>query len=126
MNDIKVGDRVHDFCYGNGTALALHLAADGECWVWSEYDKPKTCYGTRITDLTHIEPEPVVLTPKYAVAQRLRTSPLRLNTTADNIYVVKGPVVGYELESGGWLPESLLSPIPDPCPECGGSGVASE
>ena len=122
MNDkIKVGDRVR----GNHGGAAWTVVGIGGNTAWLRAGKDN--YTVRLLEvLTRIEPEKVVLTPKYAVAQRLRTSPLRLNTTADNIYVVKGPVVGYELESGGWLPESLLSPIPDPCPECGGSGVASE
>ena len=123
MNDIKVGDRVHDFCYGNGTALALHLAAGGECWVWSEYDKPKTCYGTRITDLTRIEPEKVVLTPRFAVGQRLR-----LRGDHSHIFIADRIEILYQ-DSGNpmqsWY-EDALEPVPEPCPECKGSGIASE
>ena len=122
MSDaIKVGDRV---LFGPKADSSPHIVAaiiGEDAWV-----KPTFYVGMGfiqpLDSLTRIEPEKVVLTPKYAVAQRLRTSPLRLNITADNIYVVKGPVVGYELESGGWLPESLLFPIPEPCPTCKGSG----
>ena len=122
MSDkIEVGDRVHDFCYGNGTVLALHLALDGECWVWSEYDKPKTCYGTRITDLTRLDPEPVTLTPKYAVGQEVKFQGGIYSISIEKV------VVAYELT--GWFglrAEDSLEPAPEPCPKCKGSGKASE
>jgi len=127
MSDkIEVGDRVRTTWGEEGIVLGIHTNSSGERWLWTEFDKSHQCWGFTDEQFTRIEPEKVVLTPKYAVAQRLRTSPLRLNITADNIYVVKSPAVGYELESGGWLPESLLFPVPTPCPTCKGSGKASE
>jgi hypothetical protein len=119
MNDtIKVGDRVR----GKATGRKYLVLAIYEDMAWILHEETDLTSSVGFQYLTRIEPEKVALTPKYVVAQRLRTSPLRLNITADNIYVVKGPVVGYELESGGWLPESLLFPIPEPCPTCKGSG----
>ena len=119
-NAIKVGDRVWASGLGDGRMLAIH---DDYGWVlWNTHDH---CTA-RLDSLTRIEPEPVTLRPRYGMGQRVRTDSLRLTVTPDNIYVVKSPAVGYELESGGWLPESLLFPVPTPCPTCKGSGKASE
>ena len=129
MNDtIKVGDRVHDFCYGNGTVLALHLASDGECWVWSEYDKPKTCYGTRVTDLTRIEPEPHTLT----VGQKVRLSEGRVGIIKDLREEAYVEIDDSRETTVHWPPlriwklSSELEPVPAPCPTCKGGGKASE
>jgi hypothetical protein len=133
MSDkIEVGDRVHDFCYGNGTALALHLAADGECWVWSEYDKPKTCYGTRITDLTRIEPEKVALTVGQKVRLSVGSSEGRVGIIKDLREEAYVEIDDSRETTVHWPPlriwklSSELEPVPSPCPECKGSGVASE
>jgi len=122
MSDaIKVGDRVRGIRSGYDWVV---MGIDGDM-AWLKSDDGE--YTERLCKvLARIEPEPVALTPKYPVGERVQTEPLRLIATADNIYVVKAPAVGYELESGGWLPESLLFPVPEPCPTCKGSGVASE
>ena len=126
MSDaIKVGDRVK---WGNIDIRATVLALAGK-WAWilqDNYPSDDGYTSARLDTLTHIELEPVTLRARYGVGQRVQTDSLRLTVTPDNIYVVKSPAVGYELESGGWLPESLLFPIPTPCPTCKGSGKASE
>ena len=120
MSEIKVGDRVLNPGFGERTVVAV----DGNsAWI---RDKDGWQCVAKLSNLTRIEPEPVTLRPRYGMGQRVRTDSLRLTVTPDNIYVVKSPAVGYELESGGWLPESLLFPIPAPCPTCKGSGKASE
>lgn len=124
MSDkIEVGDRVRAPGKSEGgTVLAIDdlLIAkdrlDDRYWVKFDDGAYQTWWRP---NLTRIEPEPVVLRPKYRVGERVRTNALRLNITPDMSYVISRPAVGYEVESGGWLPESLLEPVPEPCPECG-------
>ena len=121
MSDaIKVGDRVETLGHRTGYVQGIY---GNRAWVLFASHELNTLY---LSDLTRIEPEPVTLRARYGVGQRVQTDSLRLTVTPDNIYVVKSPAVGYELESGGWLPESLLFPVPTPCPTCKGSGKASE
>ena len=121
MSDkIKVGDRVEARVYGRATVIGEHIAFGGKRWLWIEYDSGHECYGVQATQLTRIEPEPVVLTPKYAVGQRVRLC--GANTATE---VIENRIA-CRLESGGYYYEDILEPIPEPCPECKGSGVASE
>ena len=121
MSDkIKVGDRVEARVYGRATVIGEHIAFGGKRWLWIEYDSGHECYGVQATQLTRIEPEPVVLTPKYGVGQRV-------NFIGQGKVHLAGVEVGYHSEKwGGLWAESLLEPIPTPCPTCKGSGKASE
>jgi len=76
-----------------------------------------------VTDLTRIEPEPVV--PKYAVGQRVK-----IKNDALECYDEIGQVVhlGYYVTRPGywgiWVNESKLEPVPEPCSACKGTGKA--
>ena len=115
MNDtIKVGDRVWASGLGDGRMLAIH---DDYGWVlWNTHDH---CTA-RLDSLTRIEPEPVTLRPKYVVEQRVRTAQNKTET------VIKGIFITYETTNLGTWDEAELEPVPEPCPECKGSGKASE
>jgi len=118
-NKIKVGDRV---LFGPKADSSPHIVAaiiGEDAWV-----KPTFYVGMGfiqpLDSLTRIEPEPVVLTPKYGVGQRV-------NFIGQGKVHLAGVEVGYHIEKwGGLWAESLLEPIPTPCPTCKGSGKASE
>ena len=115
MNDIKVGDRVRGIRSGNDWVV---MGIDGDM-AWLKSDGGE--YTERFCKvLTRIEPEKVVLTPKYSVGQRV-------NCIGQGKVQVTGPEVGYHIEGwGGLWPESLFEFLPEPCDKCKGSGVASE
>ena len=121
MSDtIKVGDRVRGASFGNGTVIGLHTAKDGGSWAWVEYDDEPDCFGSKVQNLTRIEPEPVMLRPKYKKDERVRTKGGR-EITVDRVFI------GYESQPClEWWEEDQLEPAPEPCPKCKGSGKASE
>jgi len=112
MSDINVGDRVKHI----RSALVDVCAIDGnKLWVKDPHGNHWT---TTVSLLTRIEP--VVLTPKYSVGQTV-------NCIGQGKVQVTGVEVGYHIEKwGGLWPESLLEPVPTPCPTCKGSGKSSE
>ena len=114
MNEIKAGDKVLNPGFGERTVVAV----DGNsAWI---RDKDGWQCVAKLSNLTRIEPEPVVLTPKYGVGQRV-------NFIGQGKVHLAGVEVGYHIEKwGGLWPESLLEPVPEPCDKCKGSGVASE
>ena len=116
MNDtIKVGDRVRT----RSDCEVIVLGIDGGR-AWVRYTETGVHHEVCMSTLTHIEPEPVTLTPKYGVGQRV-------NFIGQGKVQLAGVEVGYHIEKwGGLWPESLLEPVPTPCPLCKGSGKASE
>ena len=114
---IDVGDRVRSICHDSGTVLALHTAEDGKEWAWVQWhDEYYECFGVKLSDLTRIEPETVTLRPRYGVGERV-------NFIGQGKVQLAGVEVGYHIEKwGGLWPESLLEPVPTPCPTCKGSG----
>ena len=119
MSDkIEVGDRVRISVYG-GFHDATVLALDAD-WAWVLQDHDRRGYtSVPLAKLTRIEPEKVVLTPKYAVGREVQFQ--------GGIYSIEKVVVAYELT--GWFglrAEDSLEPAPEPCPKCKGSGKASE
>jgi len=114
MNDIKVGDRVRGIRSGNDWVV---MGIDGDL-AWLKSDEGE--YTERFCEvLTRIEPEPVVLTPKYAVGQEVKFR--------GGIYPIETVQAVYYLT--GWLgshSEDSLEPAPGHCPKCKGSGKASE
>ena len=113
MSDaIKVGDRVETLGHRTGYVQGIY---GNRAWVLFASHELNTLY---LSDLTRIEPEPVVLTPKYGVGQRV-------NFIGQGKVHLAGVEVGYHIEKwGGLWAESLLEPIPEPCPTCKGSGVS--
>jgi len=114
-DEIKVGNRVR------GQMSGKEYKALGICgnWVWilapgcTEPITVANCY------LTLISPEPVTLTPKYAVGQEVE-SPAGKRTICQVF-------VAYRMrEYAAWWAEGQLQPVPEPCPTCKGSGKASE
>jgi len=121
MNDIQVGELVKVVPWkGFAKVLSLHTASTGKQWAWIEWEDGY-CASVKAADLTRIEPEKV--TPKYAVNQRRR-----LRGDHSHIFVADRIKILYQ-DSGNptesWY-EDALEPVPEPCPECKGSGVASE
>ena len=121
-NAIKVGDRVWASGLGDGRMLAIH---DDYGWVlWNTHDH---CTA-RLDSLTRIEPEPVTLT----VGQRVRLCEGRVGVIKDlreEAYVEIDDSREITVHSPPlriWKLSSELEPVPEPCPECKGSGVASE
>ena len=116
MNDIQVGDRVRGIRSGNDWVV---MGIDGNM-AWLKSDGGE--YTERFCKvLTRIEPEPVTVTPKYAVGQRVRS------TLTGTIYTIEALVrTTYRTTTGCYLDESNLEPVPTPCPKCKGSGKASE
>ena len=123
---LKRGDRVEQESWGKGTLLCLHIAADGKEWGFVEYDDRRQCFGFEAKYLTRIEPEPVTLTPKYEVGERVRI--LRNDIEGE----VAGAIVTYDLAYvGGRYAEDELEPVPATtgaksfmCSICGGRCVA--
>ena len=117
MSDkIKVGDRVLNPGFGERTVVAV----DGNsAWI---RDKDGWQCVAKLSNLTRIVPEPVTLTAKYAVGQRLLSR-------KGNFVVVKAISLTTRYEFEGWKgfwPEENYKPVPAPCPTCKGSGKASE
>ena len=117
MSEIKVGDRVLNPGFGERTVVAV----DGNsAWI---RDKDGWQCVAKLSNLTRIEPELVVLTPKYAAGQRLR-----LRGDHSHIFVADRIEILYQ-DSGNpmqsWY-EDVLEPVPTPCRTCKGSGKASE
>ena len=115
MSDtIRVGDRVKDnVTCATGTVLYLKFP-----WAWVLPDAASRPESWSAGSFTRIEPEPVVLTPKYAVGQRLLSR-------KGNFVVVKAISLTTRYEFEGWKgfwPEENYKPIPAPCPTCKGSG----
>jgi len=118
MNDIQVGDRVHPDGYGDNVTLRVVAIEGNEAWLVDFMGVHRT---HRLAALTRISPEKVVLTPKYVVGQRVRS------TLTDTIYTIEAlGRTTYRTTTGCTVDESNLEPVPEPCPECKGSGVASE
>ena len=115
--EFKVGDEVRRSGWECGYTI-LALDDTGHAWIRSEHSRLGLI--VQISSLTRIEPEPVVLTPKYAVEQRVRTAQNKTET------VIKGILITYETTNLGTWDEAELEPVPEPCPECKGSGKASE
>jgi len=118
MNDtIKVGDRVR-LAGSDTSGLYTVLALDRDrAWVRADAGGH---YNFCALELIRIEPEKVTLMPKYAVGESVRTAGNKTET------VIKGIFITYETTNLGTWDESELEPVPAPCPECKGSGKASE
>jgi len=116
-DEIKVGDRVKRSSW---TCVYTVLALDDKGLAWIQTENSTLGMIVHLSTLTRIESEPVVLTPKYAVEQRVRTAQNKTET------VIKGILITYETTNLGTWDEAELEPVPEPCPECKGSGVASE
>ena len=117
MNDtIRVGDKVRGIRSGNDWVV---MGIDGDM-AWLKSDGGE--YTERFCKvLTRIEPEPVTLTPKYAVGQEV------IGIGSGSRYRLEECAIAYYVGHGdGWLPERSLKPVPEPRPTCKGSGVASE
>ena len=121
MSDaIKVGDRV---LFGPKADSSPHIVAaiiGEDAWV-----KPTFYVGMGfiqpLDSLTRIEPEKVVLTPKYGKGDRVR------GRHSHQIYTIEEPIdIKYRTAEGFNVTEHEVCPVPEPCPECKGSGVASE
>ena len=116
MNDIQVGDRVHPDGYGDNVTQGVVAIEGNEAWLVDFMGVHRT---HRLSDLTRIEPEKVALTPKYKMGQEVE-SPAGKRT-------IREVFVAYRMRSyGGWWTEDQLKAVPEPCPECKGSGVANE
>jgi len=119
MNDtIKVGDRVYRWVDRDAGYV---LRATRGPWAWIERDDGtfRTVGLGSLAKLTPIEPEPVALTPKYGVGQEVE-SPAGKRTICQVF-------VAYRMRDYvAWWAEGQLEPVPAPCPECKGSGKASE
>jgi hypothetical protein len=114
MNDtIRVGDRVEHIGFGQRVVIAI---VGDQAWIRDgNFDVI-----ARTKNLTRIEPEKVTLTPKYKKDERVRTKGGR-EITVDRVFI------GYESQPClEWWEEGQLEPVPEPCPECKGSGVASD
>ena len=114
MNDIiRVGDL---------TDCGRVVAIDGPvAWTRNELNGHHT---VSLVGLTRIEPEKVVLTPRFAVGQEVKKHGLGEALSIEDItvtYAVNIPMLGRV-----WWRECDLEPVPKLCPECKGSGVASE
>jgi hypothetical protein len=114
MNDtIKVGDRVRGASFGNGTVIGLHTAKDGGSWAWVEYDDEPDCFGSKVQNLTRIEPEPVTVTVKYPPGTRVR-----LRQEHDHVFMVDRVEILYRDpadNSHSWYEDSLE---PCDCAKC--------
>jgi len=115
MNDIQVGDSVKEWAafasgYGNQTG---EVVARWQNWAWVKWPDEVLPVNVRVCNLTRIEPEPVTLTPKYKIDQKVLCDGLGIST-------VNGVFIGYVVkEHGGiWL-DGDLEPVPEPCPTCG-------
>jgi len=108
MNDTQVGDRVR---LDNKSGPYSVICLEGKrAWVKSDGG----CYYTfLIATLTRIEPEPIALTPKYAVGESVRTAQNKTET------VIKGIFITYETTNLGTWDECELEPVPEPCDKCG-------
>jgi len=119
-DEIKVGHEVEWHEVGlhdcrprhTGTVLALD---NGTAWV-----RERTLHHSiRIGDLTRIAPEPVTLTPKYEVGERVHW------LTTSRMKTIRAIVVGYRMEedpNDAVWGEDELEPVPDVCPQCKGTG----
>ena len=132
MNDtIKVGDRVRTIWNHEGTVLAIHVNKSGQRWIWTEFDKGD-CHGFRDTDFTRIEPEKVALTVGQKVRLSVGSSEGRVGIIKDLREEAYVEIDDSRETTVHWPPlriwklSSELEPVPSPCPECKGSGVASE
>ena len=120
MNDtIRVGELVKIVPWkGFAKVLSLHTASTGKQWAWIEWEDGY-CASVGAADLTRIEPEPGTLSLGQVV---------RRKRDADRTGVVTG--LEARIRWGDCLYENVLievlEPVPEPCPECKGSGVASE
>jgi len=120
MNDtIKVGDRVYRWVDRDAGYV---LRATRGPWAWIERDDGTfRTVGLGSLALTRIEPEKVVLTPKYGKGDRVR------GRHSHQIYTIEEPIdIKYRTAEGFNVTEHEVCPVPEPCPECKGSGVASE
>jgi hypothetical protein len=136
MNDtIKVGDRV-ETRNSHRTGCVQGIYHD-QAWILLDSDEMETLH---LSVLTRIEPEPVVLTPKYAIGQNVtikgagragEQTVYRIAEVADTIrYALEWDASPLGSISAGrtlaTYTADQLEPVPEPCPECKGSGVASE
>ena len=128
MNDtIKVGDRVYRWVDRDAGYV---LRATRGPWAWIERDDGtfRTVGLGSLAKLTPIEPEPVTLT----VGQRVRLCEGRVGVIKDlreEAYVEIDDSREITVHSPPlriWKLSSELEPVPEPCPECKGSGKASE
>jgi len=124
MNDtIKVGDRVqHAFSTeAHGTVLAA-----GPEWLYVHYDNGHN-EAWLTANCRRIEPEKVTLMPKYAVGENVQSYVAGAKKGRWTVVEVR---VDYLIKlPDGTLDhrvEFQLEPVPEPCPECKGWGVASE
>jgi len=118
-DEIKVGDRVKRSSW---TCVYTVLALDDKGLAWIQTENSTLGMIVHLSTLTRIEPEPVTLTAKYAVGQRLLSR-------KGNFVVVKAISLTTRYEFEGWKgfwPEENYKPVPAPCPTCKGSGKASE
>ena len=115
-DEIKVGDRVKR---SSGTCVYTVLALDDKGLAWIQTENSTLGMIVHLSTLTRIEPEPVTLTPKYAVGQRVRS------TLTGTIYTIEALVrTTYRTTTGCTVDESNLEPVPTPCPTCKGTGVS--
>ena len=119
MSDkIKVGDRVHPDRYGDNVTQRVAAVEGDEAWLVNSKGDHLT---HRLSNLTRIEPEPVTLTAKYGVGEKVRIKSI---AGCAGESVVSRPSLFYDLGWRGWWREDKLEPIPTPCPTCKGSGVS--
>jgi hypothetical protein len=124
MNDtIRVGDRVKDnVTCATGTVLYLKFP-----WAWVLSDAASTPETWPAGKFTRIEPEKVTLMPKYAVGENVQSYVAGAKKGRWTVVEVR---VDYLIKlPDGTLDhrvEFQLEPVPEPCPECKGWGVASE
>ena len=120
MSDkIEVGDRVRISVYG-GFHDATVLALDAD-WAWVLQDHDRRGYtSVPLAKVTRIEPEPVTLTPKFKLGEKICPR----DGYPQTILAVS---VSYRLAPNGtWWGEEEVDLVPTPCPTCKGSGKSSE
>jgi len=114
---IKAGDRVQWGLHSDSTPHTLVAVHGSEAWV-----KPIYYEGSGqivpVSELVRIEPQP--LTPLYEVGQVVKIHgkgeavPIEAMAVS---YATRNPILGLV-----WHREENLTPVPDVCPACKGSG----
>jgi len=114
-DNINVGDRVRGAFTGrSGTVIAI---TEQRAWIRNSGEP----FTIPLCNLTRIEPEPVTLTAKYGIGDRVRS------TLSGSVYRVAAIAsIQYRTEEGPIIDEHNSEPVPTPCPTCKGSGKASE